>query len=566
MSAGVYGPAARPRVALARTIRDVLGEASMRRTIILLVTLAMALATTTVAIATSFTDKQANEPQVAGQPASDTTARFPTNKQNEPSIAVDPTNLSNLIAGSNDEQLQPPCGPGPVRGASAPANDCSFFPNVGTSGVYTSSDGGGSWTNRGLLPGYSDNGGSLVSDGDPAIVFGPKPTTKGSFSFANGARAYYANLSSFASGAANGNQIPELIAVSRSDNDGVSWKDPVVAASGNGFKFNDKVDIWADKNPASSFFGRVYVTWTQFRGSLITFFAEPVMVTFSDDGGNTWSTPNQLSVAHNNRQLGGRQGSAVRTGPDGTVYAFWEDSGQTGSIMVVASSSDGGVHWTHATTIANVRDIADPIPGANFRTDSFVSAAVDQSSGALYAAWSDATGGQGHIVIAKSTDKGGTWSGTKTVSAAANGYAFFQGLDVAPSGRVDVAYQAQISVSTTTYGTGNAKIDSYYTSSTDGGATFSAPTKVTSASSDPAASAQNNLARQFWGDYNTLVSTNAFAYFIYTDSRSGVGCAAVDAYQHGVDGSGPAVAKPAPENSCASQFGNSDVFVSKITP
>jgi len=538
----------------------------MRRGLIATATLALLLGSGSLALAIGSTDSQANQPQVAGDAASNTTARFPTNKQNEPTIAVDPLN-GKLIAGSNDEQLQPPCGPGPVRGTTAPANDCSFFPGVGTDGAYTSNDGT-NWTNRGLLPGYSDNGGSLVSDGDPVIVFGPKPDGAGGFSFATGARAYYAGLASFAAGAANGNQAPELLAVSRSDNDGQSWTDPVVAAGGQGFKFNDKEDIWADKNPASPFFGRVYVSWTQFRGSVFTFFGEPVMVTFSADGGASWSKPNQLSAAHNNRTVGGRQGSAVRTGPDGTAYVFWEDGdNKVGNKMVFASSTDGGAHWSRPGLIAPVRDIADPIPGANYRTDSFLSAAVDQASGAIWAAWSDATGGTGHIVVTKSTDAGATWSTPRTVSATSNGYAFFQGLDVAPNGRVDVGYQAlTVLGSATTYGTGNAKIDSYYTSSNDGGTTWSGPTKVSSLPSDPAASAQNNLARQFWGDYNTLVSTNAAAYFIYTDARTGVGCAAVDAYQHGVDGSGPAMAKPAPPSFCASQFGNTDVFVSKISP
>jgi hypothetical protein len=542
----------------------------MRRPIIATAALALSLvaAPAITGYATSFTDKQANFPQVAGDPSSDTTARFPTNKQNEPTIAVDPTDPSKLIAGSNDEQRQPPCGPGPVRGPTAPANNCSFFPNVGTSGVYTSSDGGTSWTNRGLLPGYTDAspGGTLVSDGDPVIVFGPKPDANGAFSFATGARAYYAGLASFASGAANGNQAPELIAVSRSDDDGVSWTNPVLAATGNGFKFNDKEDIWADKNPASPFFGRVYVSWTQFRGSVFTFFGEPVMVTFSADGGATWAKPNQISAAHNNATVGGRQGTAVRTGPDGTVYMFWEDSDVNGAKMVVATSHDGGVKWSHATTIASVRDIADPIPGANFRTDSFLSAAVDQTSGAIYASWSDGSGGAGHIVVTNSSDGASSWSTPRTVSAAANGYAFFQGLDVAPNGRVDLAYQALTATSVATYGIGNAKIDSYYVSSANGGVTWSVPTKVSSASSDPAASAQNNLARQFWGDYNTLVSTNTFAYFIYTDSRTGAACAAVDAYQHSVDGSGPATAKPAPQKVCAPQFGNTDARVSRIIP
>ena len=550
----------------------------MRRTplsIVIAILIVIAAAGTAIA-RTSATDSQANQPQVAGDASSNTTARFPTNKQNEPTVAIAP-NGTNAISGSNDEQDQPPCGPGTVRGTTA-ANDCSFFPGVGTSGVYTSADAGATWTNLGLLPGYNDTThvapsagalptsvakGTLVSDGDPVVVFGPKQGADGTFSWSNGTRAYYANLASYTSSAAQGQQAPEVIGVSMSDDYGASWYDPVLAVAKNGYIFNDKEDIWADRNPSSPFFGRVYLSWTQFRD--IPGNAEPVMFVYSADGGLTWSAPNQLSTAQN-RAFGGRQGSVVRSGPDGTVYAMWEDSDLNGYKHVLQTSSDGGRTWSKTMTIAYNTDISDPIPGANFRTDSFASAGVDPVSGALYVAWSSAASGSGRIVVSSSADHGQSWSTPVTVSTAREGYAFFQGLDVAQNGRIDVGYQALIAKDPTTYGTGNAAINSYYVSSTDGGKTWSKPLKVSSASSDPAASAQNNLARQFWGDYNTMASTNDTALFIYTDSRSGQGCAAVDAYQHGLDGSGPATAKPAPENVCPSQFGNSDAFVSKITP
>ncbi len=116
----------------------------MRRPVFaILVAATVVIAAAGVAIATSFVDSRANEPQVAGDPASNATAVFPTNKQNEPTVAIAPDGV-HAIAGANDEQKQPPCGPGPVRGSGAAANNCSFFPNVGTSGVYTSSDGGAS--------------------------------------------------------------------------------------------------------------------------------------------------------------------------------------------------------------------------------------------------------------------------------------------------------------------------------------------------------------------------------------------------------------------------------------
>ena len=120
--------------------------------------------------------------------------------------------------------------------------------------------------------------------------------------------------------------------------------------------------------------------------------------------------------------------------------------------------------------------------------------------------------------------------------------------------------RANGAVSRSNLGPGSAcTIRSWYAGSTDG-STFGTPFRVDSASvNDPAASAQNNLARQFFGDYTTLVSTNNSAYFIYTDARHGTGCASVDTYQHDtVNGT-----KPAP---CSSTFGDTDIFVSRVTP
>ena len=99
--------------------------------------------------------------------------------------------------------------------------------------------------------------------------------------------------------------------------------------------------------------------------------------------------------------------------------------------------------------------------------------------------------------------------------------------------------------------------------------------------------AQNNLQRQFFGDYNQMVSSSDRAWFIYTDTRNGVGCPAVDDHQHFLldnglvlrgdmadriasrTGATPAIEpgeKPAPPTDCLGQFGNSDAYVSTITP
>ena len=101
------------------------------------------------------------------------------------------------------------CGPGPVRGNTI-ASDCSFFPGVGTDGIYTSSDGGVSWTNRGLIDSQASWAGrGVISDGDPVITYGPKPGA-GGFSYANGVRAYYSSLASIAAQKGPGAQVEDV--------------------------------------------------------------------------------------------------------------------------------------------------------------------------------------------------------------------------------------------------------------------------------------------------------------------------------------------------------------------
>jgi hypothetical protein len=126
---------------------------------------------------------------------------FPQNKQNEPAVAIDPSNPSVLAAGSNDEVDEPQCD----------GFDCPFAQGIGNSGIYFSFDGGATWGQPtyqgysgrtgvlgpgpiGTVPNYYENG--LVSDGDPGVVFGPRRNGSGHFSWSNGSRLYYLNLTS----------------------------------------------------------------------------------------------------------------------------------------------------------------------------------------------------------------------------------------------------------------------------------------------------------------------------------------------------------------------------------
>ena len=153
-----------------------------------------------------------------------------TTPQNETTIAANPTNPNNLVAGANDYRV------------------CRDFTglNDGTGWAYYSFDGGQTWGNVQLPALTAETGATgtmkkFDSAGDPALAFSPDGV------------AYYANIVfsrvSFASG----------IVVSSSRDGGRTWSAPSLFANVNaGNFFNDKEWIAAGPN------GRVTVTWTRF--------------------------------------------------------------------------------------------------------------------------------------------------------------------------------------------------------------------------------------------------------------------------------------------------------------
>jgi len=378
---------------------------------------------------------------------------FPRNKQNEPALAVDANHPNILAAGSNDEIDLAPCA----------GSSCPFTQGVGVSGIYFSFNNGTSWMQPtytgwsarngtpgvgpiGTLPNYYENG--LVSGGDPALAFGPRPGPNGTFSWANGSRLYYANLSSNFSTIRSDESFKgfEAVAVSRTDDvaaaaagNNSAWMAPVIVSKQSSTLFSDKEQVWADNAASSPFFGHAYICNVAFRsqekGRALP---SPLEVATSTDGGDTW-TQKQVTPAVDNINSFGISGCSIRTDSHGVVYLFGYQfafgfPGHGSHILI--QSFDGGKTWTRPITLFTAVDLCnafDPVQGrcvedgvAGARDDLAPEPNVDIANGAptgtdatneIVDTWVDGRDGLNHehVFLSYSTDGGATWIGPTSI-------------------------------------------------------------------------------------------------------------------------------------------------------
>jgi hypothetical protein len=545
------------------------------------------------------------------------TTPFSQNKQNEPALTVDANHPNVLAAGANDEIDLEACNAGDDT-------TCPFTAGVGTSGVYFSFDSGASWVQPtytgwtarnclgvvgsdsgctpqlgpiGTLPKYFENG--LVSDGDPGLAFGPRPDPDGSFSWLNGSRLYYSNLTSNFSASKRDETIKgfEGVAVSRTDDvqaaatgDASAWMDPVIASKQSPTTFSDKSQIWADNAASSPFFGHVYVCLASFRSLSRGFAApQPLIVATSSDGGDTW-TQKQVTPASNNpfnvKQGFGRSGCTVRTDSKGVVYVFANQFAvgmpAQGSHIVV-KSFDGGHTWTRPENISlavdtcflvqfdgtSFRCVMDGVAGA--RDDLSSAPSVDISNGAptgngatdeILRTWVDGRDGVNHehVFVSYSTDGGSTWSApAATESAGDRGY--YSAIAISPHGTDAYLVYNAFTTPLRNDTTSPRSLVGVVKHSDIGAA--GAPGSWTdlhrSTPGDPRGSSQNNLFLEFLGDYVYAVATDTYGAAVWNDVRNAADCPAIDAWR-AAGQSDPTTPMPAPQQDCPATFGNSDIF------
>jgi hypothetical protein len=541
---------------------------------------------------------------------------FSQNKQNEPAIAADANHPNILVAGSNDQIDMEACNAGAD-------NTCPFTPGVGVSGVYFSFDSGTTWTQPtysgwsardcqgapgpdpgctpvsegpiGTLPWYYENG--IVSDGDPGVAIGPRPGP-GGFSWSNGERLYYSNLTSNI-GATRSEQAFkgfEAIGVSRTDDIAAAaaggpagksaWLPPVLISRQSSTTFSDKSQIWADNASSSPFFGTVYVCWASFKGQGKSGRAQPapLQVGVSHDGGNTW-TQHQISAAASNGQRNAEHACTVRTDSHGNAYVFGIGTSPSGghqAFEMMSVSTNGGKNWSRFRPVAGPvtqPGVFDPVQGsfvidgvAGARSDLAPAPSVDIANGSptgsdatdrIVMTYISGTLADPHVYFTESTDRGNTWSTPRAIETPGD-HGIYTAPAISPNGTdVYVVYNAFTTPFQPTTATPRSLVG--VVMHADSTTRPPAPTGPFTplhrgAPGDPRGSSANVLDSEFLSDYVYATATRTYGAAVWNDARSAADCSAIDAYRQALEDGSTTATAPDVQEECPPNFGNSDIY------
>lgn len=399
---------------------------------------------------------------------------FDADLDGETSIAVNPTDQRNVLAGwiSLGDQ---------------------------TCGYAVSFDGGLSWPVVGVIPGIQKQSGGQFDRGtDPSLVFDKD------------GNAYYTCLAFnfFPPGTGSAGTI----FVSKSTDGGVTWGAPVVAMTGedspgesvNNFEDHQFITV----NPVT---GHIYVTQTEF-----TAFGKPeILFARSTDGGATWLPPVRINDFGGNAFF---QDSFTATGKDpSTIYltfgAFSNGGLSNFNRIYIAKSTDGGLTFSRPQLLAEITPLPDPLPNARWRSDNNLWVAVDRAANQIYVNYADYNAGDADIRVMRVRDAGnrfGVQGITRVNDDPPGSDQFFPFVTVAPGGRIDVCFQDR------RYAPGNAMIFTTCAFSDNSGLSF-VNRQVTTEPFD----ASNNT---FIGDYNWQFSTRQVVMPIFVgDGQPGGG-------------------------------------------
>jgi hypothetical protein len=304
----------------------------------------------------------------------------------------------------------------------------------------------------------------------------------------------------------------EGIWITWTDDNGATWQ-PSVPIVQNQSGLQDKDWFAIDNNPASPYYHRIYMMYAPN--------AQSIVEQHSTDGGLTWSPEQQISGFNT-------EYTYPVVASDGTVYNFMMNNwgfGRVGTVQMT-KSTNGGVTWSPPQNVTTANQPNSPIRGGdNYRFFAILSAAVDPTdldptTRDLYVAWTDSRNFNQNgtdVVYVKSSNGGTTWGPVTRLSHDPAGVVrdhITPMLAFSADGRLHAFWLDR------RLDPANRLYDSWYSSTTDGGATWEPDVRVSTVSQDlnvgfPPGS--GNAAGDYWG----LDVVGNTVYVAWNDTRSG---------------------------------------------
>jgi hypothetical protein len=276
---------------------------------------------------------------------------------------------------------------------------------------------------------------------------------------------------------------------------------------------DDKQTLCADTTHGSPWYGTLYAAWDAGGGGM-GFARKSPGGSWTGSRGN--ATPNVLPGTTDSFS------PEIAITADGTVYIVWFS--EPDSAIKFVKSSDGGDTFTAGIAASGISPLSEgPLQGASFRVGCIPCASPGRN-GTVVAVWADSREGRSRIYMARTADGGLTWSPSRPLlppgAALANQDDFHPQIDSWQGGGIACSFYR--------YGpkppTWAWLIDVITVVSQDDGVSFSEQVVTTETPWDPtrdAPFADANPNVTFIGDYFGLVATPYGWQPFWTDTRTG---------------------------------------------
>ena len=367
-------------------------------------------------------------------------------------------------------------------------NTLTFTPFFVSEGIFVTTDEGQSWSGNDTCTGPN----ILFHGGDPGIAI----DKNGTFILTRLGRTPLSGLYSHYS----------------TDN-GQTWSAQQAISTDD----LERASVATDDVAGSPYYGRTYAVWVKFGQPF------PMMMSYTDNGGQSWSTPQQINNPPN-RSAGGD----ICIGVNGEVYVCWAGVASVSPFKEIyagfASSTNGGASWNVTENAFAMNGITGILPNkGNIRVNGLPNIAVDRTGGSHHG-WIYIVTGQKDlppagsdpdIILNRSTDGGANWSAGIRVNQDGldNGKTqYFPSIHQDKYGGVDILFYDDRNTASNMAGVFMAR-------SLDGGQSWK-EFEVSDHNYTPAPI--GGLGQGYMGDNIDLTSTDTKIWPVWMDNSTGI--------------------------------------------